>query len=335
MRKSTKRWLVTAVVILVAVGVGVPAVRRFKQSDLPEGFTVGNGRVEATEIDVATKLSGRVKEVLVDEGDIVAAGQIVARMDTQTVEAQLRQAQAQFKQAQDAKASLAAVVVQRQSELRFAEKELQRSRALIEDQVITQQRLDSDETKSVTAKAALQAAKAKVVESDSAIDAAGAAIERIKADLDDSILKAPRGGRVQYRLAEPGEVLAAGGKILTLLDLADVYMTVFLPETVVGKVALGAEARLVFDAAPHLVIPATVSYVAARAQFTPKTVETSTERQKLVFRTKVQIDPVLLQRYQALVKTGVPGVAYIRLSTGASWPQRLEVKLPQPIGFGS
>jgi HlyD family secretion protein len=103
--------------------------------------------------------------------------------------------------------------------------------------------------------------------------------------------------------------LAAGGKILTLLDLADVYMTVFLPETIVGKVALGAEARLVFDAAPHLVIPATVSYVAARAQFTPKTVETSTERQKLVFRIKVQIDPVLLQQYQALVKTGVPGVA--------------------------
>src|SRR5262249_13340905 len=160
---------------------------------------------------------------LVNEGDIVQAGQVVARMDTQALEAQLRQAQAQLKQAHNAKASLAALVAQRQSELTFAEKELKRSKALIEDEVITQQRLDSDETKRATAKAALQAAKAKVVEADSAIEAAGAAIERIKADLDDSILKAARGGRVQYRLAEPGEVLPAGGKILTLLDLTEVY----------------------------------------------------------------------------------------------------------------
>jgi len=333
MRKSTKKWLGTAVGILIAISVGIFASQRFKQSGLPEGFTVGNGRIEATEIDVATKLSGRIKEVLVDEGAIVEAEQVVARMDTQTLEAQLRQAQAQRKQTHNAKASLAAIVAQRQSELRFAEKELKRSKALIEDEVITQQRLDSDETKRAIAEAALQAAKAKAVEADSAIEAAGAAIDRIKADLDDSVLKAPRGGRVQYRLAEPGEVLPAGGKILTLLDLTDVYMTVFLPETVVGKVALGAEARLVFDAAPHLVIPAVVSYVASRAQFTPKTVETSTERQKLVFRLKVQIDPVLLQQYQPLVKTGVPGVAYIRLNADAPWPERFEVKLPQQVGL--
>ncbi|MQU09718.1 HlyD family efflux transporter periplasmic adaptor subunit, partial [Pseudomonas helleri] len=78
----------------------------------------------------------------------------------------------------------------------------------------------------------------------------------------------------QLRVAQPGEVLGAGGRVLNLVDLSDVYMTFFLPETVAGKVALGSEVRILLDAAPHLVIPAKVSFVSSVAQFTPKTVET-------------------------------------------------------------
>ncbi|MEJ1589538.1 HlyD family efflux transporter periplasmic adaptor subunit, partial [Escherichia coli] len=89
----------------------------------------------------------------------------------------------------------------------------------------------------------------------------------------DSELKAPRDGRIQYRVAEPGEVLAAGGRVLNMVDLADVYMTFFLPTEQAGLLALGSEARLVLDAAPDLVIPANISFVASVAQFTPKTVE--------------------------------------------------------------
>ncbi len=101
---------------------------------------------------------------------------------------------------------------------------------------------------------------------------------------------------MQYRIAQPGEVLASGGKVLNLVDLSDVYMTFFLPETVVGRVALGSEVHIVLDAAPQYVIPARVSYVASTAQFTPKTVETASERQKLMFRVKARIDPALLQK---------------------------------------
>ena len=188
--------------------------------------------------------------------------------------------------------------------------------------------MDQVRTSARTAAAALQAAQVKVAETEAAIEAAAAQIERIQADVEDSALKAPRRGRVLYRLAEPGEVLGAGGKVLTLLDLTDVYMVLFLPETVAGRVAIGSEARLILDAGPEYVVPARVSFVAARAQFTPKQVETRSEREKLVFRVKARIDRELLGRYEPLVKTGLPGVAYVRLDDTLPWPDWLEPRLP-------
>ena len=313
--------------MIAAAGAGI-AWWRLRPVPLPPGFAVGNGRIEATQIDIATKLPGRIKDVLVSEGDFVEAGQVVARMDTQVPEAELRQAEAQVSQARNATETAKAVVAQRESELTFAQNTLKRSEDLVQKGFVSPQKLDGDRTAMLTAKAVLVAARSQVVQSQSAIQAAQATVERIKADLDDSVLKAPRAGRVQYRLAEPGEVLSAGGKVVSILDLSDVYMTVFLPETTAGSLAIGAQARIVLDVAPQYVIPARVGFVAAEAQFTPKTVETAVERQKLVFRVRAQIDPELLRKYRTRVKSGLPGVAYVQVNRSAQWPQDLEVKLP-------
>lgn len=148
-------------------------------------------------------------------------------------------------------------------------------------------------------------------------------------DINDCTLKSPRDGRVQYRIAQPGEVLSAGGKVLNLLDLGDVYMTFFLPTAAAGRVRMGAEVRLVLDAAPQYVIPAQVSFVADVAQFTPKTVETAEERQKLVFRIKARIPADLLKKHIRSVKTGLPGIAYVRLDDRSEWPAHLQIRLPQ------
>lgn len=113
-------------------------------------------------------------------------------------------------------------------------------------------------------------------------------------------------------------MLPAGGKLLNMVDLADVYMTFFLPSMQAGRVGLGQEVRLVIDAVPDYVIPAKVSYVASVAQFTPKTVETANEREKLMFRVKARLDPALLEKYITYVKTGVPGMAYLRLDPEVS-----------------
>jgi HlyD family secretion protein len=166
-----------------------------------------------------------------------------------------------------------------------------------------------------------------VVAAQAQVAAVEATIERIQADLADSVLKAPRDARVQYRVAQPGEVLPAGGRVLNLVDLSDVYMTFFLPTAAAGRVALEAEVRLVLDALPQHVMPARATYVADVAQFTPKTVETDEERLKLMFRIKARIEPELLKKHIRQVKTGLPGVAYVRLDPSRDWPERLTVTL--------
>ena len=318
-------------------------------------LTSGNGRIEATEIDVATRLPGRLAEVLVDEGEIVETGQAVARMDTATLEAELAQAQAQRRRAENAletaRAMVAlreselsaaqAVVSQRQAELEAARKRYERATSLVERNAISRQQFDdtlaawqsqqaglaSANAQVLSARAAIRATESQVIEAQSQVEASEATLTRIQADLDDSVLTADRLARVQYRITEPGEVLGAGGKVLNLVDLTNVYMTFFLPTREAGRVAIGDEVRLVLDAAPEYVIPARVSYVASVAQFTPKSVETESEREKLMFRVRARIDPELLRRHIEQVKTGLPGLAYLKLDDAADWPDTLEIRV--------
>jgi HlyD family secretion protein len=357
MNPPNRKLTLAVAVLAVAAAAGYYAWTALHDSGPGAGFVSGNGRIEATEIDVATKLPGRVDSISVDEGDFVKAGEPLAKMQVTVLDAQLDEARAQQQQAVNTAASIEAQVVQRQSdkvaaeavvtqresELDAAQRRLARSETLSREGASSMQELDDDRARARSAHATVSAAKAQVTAAQAAIDAtraqlvaahstgdaAQATVARVEADISDSQLTAPRDGRVQYRVAEPGEVLAAGGKVLNMVDLSDVYMTFFLPETVVGKVPLGAEVRVVLDAAPDYVIPANVSFVASTAQFTPKTVETASERQKLMFRVKARINRELLVQHLKLVKTGLPGVAWIRIDPHAAWPAALAIKVPQ------
>lgn len=325
--KKKKKLTLVGLTVLVAV-LAVLAWQSLKEPGLPDGIASGNGRLEATQVDITTKFAGRLAEVSVKEGDNVYAGQVMARMDVRELEAELHQAQAQVTQAQKQRNAAAAVIAQRRSEVTLAEKNLARSRELYEGQNIPIEQLQRSETAVQTAQAALSAAEAELALAEAAIDAARARVESVRTRIDDSALKTPLNGRVLYRLAEPGEVLPAGGKVFTVLDLTDASMTIFLPTLQAGRLRIGDEARIVLDAIPEYTIPATVSFVSPEAQFTPKEVETRTEREKLMFRVKVRIDPALLAKHGAIMKTGVPGVAYVRLGSGVAWPERLQVRLP-------
>jgi HlyD family secretion protein len=329
-RKSKlKTWLIAAAVVLVAAAGGF-AWWKLTRSDVPEGFAQTHGRLEATKVYITTKSPLRVQEILAKEGDRVDGKQIVVRMDTRTLQAQLRQAEAQIQRAKDAKAIATAQQAEREAELVLAKSQLERTQKLIEKGGASQQQLDVDAAKLKTSSSAVEAAKSQVVASQAAIDAAIADADKLRVDVEDGVLMAPRHGRVQYRLAEEGEVLPAGGRVLDMIDLTDVYMLFYLPEAEAGKVTIGAEARLILDALPDVVVPATVYFVAAEAQFTPKTVETRTEREKLAFQVRARIDSDLLNKYEPYVKTGVPGVIYVRLDPKAEWPERLHVKIPEP-----
>jgi len=311
-------------------GIGTLGMDWLGRDGVPDGFASSNGRLEATEVDVASRLAGRLTAVLAREGERVEANEIVARIDTESLESQRRQAEAELRRSRQESEYASAVVAQRESELDLSQRELRRLQRLAsQSQFVAEESVDQARTAVRLAETALRAARVQVLASEAGIEAAEATIERISVDIKDSALRAPRSGRVLYRLAEPGEIVGIGGRVLTLLDLSDVYMVIFLPESVVGRVALNAEARIVLDAAPDYVIPATVSYVSSRAQFTPKQVETRSARERLSFRVKLQIDPGLLARYEPLVKTGVPGIAYVRLAADTDWPEHLSPKLPE------
>ena len=357
MNSTLKNRLILLAVLAAVTAAGTYAWSTLRPQGPGEGFVSGNGRIEATEVDVAAKLGGRVQSILVKEGDFVTAGQPLAHMQIDTLEASHDEAKARHQQAvaavanaeaqvavreSDRQAALA-LVAQRQSELDAAQRRLARSQTLVREGASSDQEVDDDRARerslqaavvasraqAEAAQAAITAARTQVASARAAVTAAQATVARIKADIDDSALVAPRSGRVQYRIAQAGEVIGGGGKVLNLVDLSDVYMTFFLPETVAGQLALGSEVRIVLDAAPQLVIPAKVSFVASTAQFTPKTVETASERQKMMFRVKAQIAPELLQKHVQLVKTGLPGMAWLKLDANAPWPAHLAVKLPE------
>ena len=319
--------LVILVVIITIAGAGYYYWQQ-NQETLPDHIASGNGRIEAEEVRVATKYAGRVNEVLVDEGDVVQAGQVLARMDTAELQASLAKARAEVASAKQGIFEANADIVQKESQLSLAQRQLERANELVKNNNIAREQVDQRKSDRDVAEAALAAAKSRLTSSERNVEAAQAELDRIQVQIDDSVLKAPRSGRVQYRLAEPGEVLAGGDPVVTVLDLTDVYMTIFLPTRQAGLAFVGNEARIVLDAAPRFVIPAHVSFVADDAQFTPREVETRSERDKLMFRVKIRIARELLKEHSKRVKTGLPGEAYVMLADHKNWPERFTPNVP-------
>lgn len=319
-------------VLVLVFGGGVRFLLLTQGEDpLPSGFVKGNGRIEAEQVEIAPKIAGRVEKLHVGEGDLVEAGAVLVEMDTDELAATLDRAEAEVALARQTRAEAEAIVVQRRSELHRAAQELERARTLITGNNIPKTLLEERETIHQVAEAVLGAARARVATAESQIAAAEAEARRIAAQIDDSTLFAPMPGRVLYRLAEPGEVVPAGGPILTLLSLEDVYMEVFLPAREAGLLPLGAEARIVLDALPDYAIPAAVSFVSPEAQFTPKQVETLSEREQLVFRVRVRIPQDLIADRIQHVKTGLRGIAVIRLDRKAAWPEALNRRIPPEL----
>jgi HlyD family secretion protein len=354
------RWktpLRVAAALVVAGALAAAAWNALRPRGPGAGFVSGNGRIEAVEIDIATKTAGRLREILVDEGQFVRAGQPLARMDLDVLQAQRDEAAAQFANAQAAIRSAQFQVAQRQSEYAAAQagaaaqvaefeaasKRFARTRTLAGKGAISQQDLDdahaavdgrqagvaAARAQIAAAKATIDTARSQVVSAQSAADAAVATIARIDADIADSTLKAPRDGRVQYRVAQPGEVLAAGGTRArhgrSGRGVHDV-----LPARDRGR-ARRSRQRGAYRPRRRAAVRDSRQRVVRRhvAQFTPKTVETASERQKLMFRVKARIDRALLLKHMEQVKTGLPGVAWLRLDPALPWPADLAIKVPQ------
>lgn len=294
-----------------------------QKTAVPKGIAWGNGRLEAKLTDITSKEALRVKEVLVNEGDVVKPGQLLVKMDTVTLDAQLAEAKASVAEAKQRLAIVNSSIVRQKSQINLAKIEADRSGKLLKENAGSQREYDVRKTAVETSQAALGEEVAKLATAQQQVEVAQANVATVQTRIDDATLTAPVQGRVLYRLAEPGEVLGAGGKALTIVNLDDVYMEIFLPSEQAARAKMGAEARITVDYLPGRAAPGTVSFVSPEAQFTPKQVETRSERDKLMFRVKISLPKEVISQFIEHIKTGVRGVGYVKIDDAAVWPDWL------------
>ena len=321
--------VVLGIIVLAVLVVGGWFIHRHEQLGAPpDGLARSNGRLELERIDVATLYPGRVKAVFAEEGDEVRAGDVLAELSSDTVSSRVEAAKAQKQRVQETAARANAEIKAYEQRLKVAQMELDNAAAMRRSELVSDSELSKRRAERDSAAASVAAAKAAHAEAQAAIAAAGAQMSEAASANDDMLIRSPIDGRVEYKIADVGNVLAAGGKVVSLLDPADASMNIFLPAPQVAQLKLGDEARIVLDSI-DAVFPARISYVASDAQFTPKNVETVNERAKLMFKVKLKVPSATALQYKGLLKGGMTGNGYVRVNEQAQWPSDLVVKLPQ------
>ena len=349
------RKVLLAVLLAAAAGGGWWLYQQQESTALPDFVFHSNGRLELNRLDVASLYPGRVERVLVAEGDAVKANEVLVELSSAQSSGQLAAAQAAtlraaelvqraragVTQAQQAVARADAEIAAYRQQQKVAKLELDNAKQMRREDLVSASELakrQADFERATASVKAAQAARAEaqaaVAQGQAAVAEAEAGVKQAQAQADtaasadaDMAIRSPLTARVEYRLVEPGTVIGAGSRVISLLDPADVSMNVFLPNATVGGLRVGDEARLVLDGI-DAVFPAQVSFIASEAQFTPKAVETADEREKLVFRVKLKVPAKVAQRYDRLLKGGMTGDGYVRRDSSQAWPLALEVRLP-------
>ena len=349
------RKVLLAVLLAAAAGGGWWLYQQQESTALPDFVFHSNGRLELNRLDVASLYPGRVERVLVAEGDAVKANEVLVELSSAQSSGQLAAAQAAtlraaelvqraragVTQAQQAIARADAEIAAYRQQQKVAKLELDNAKQMRREDLVSASELakrQADFERATASVKAAQAARAEaqaaVAQGQAAVAEAEAGVKQATAQADtaasadaDMAIRSPLTARVEYRLVEPGTVIGAGSRVISLLDPADVSMNVFLPNATVGGLRVGDEARLVLDGI-DAVFPAQVSFIASEAQFTPKAVETADEREKLVFRVKLKVPAEVAQRYDRLLKGGMTGDGYVRRDSSQAWPLALEVRLP-------
>ncbi|CBE69183.1 MAG: HlyD family efflux transporter periplasmic adaptor subunit [Candidatus Methylomirabilis oxygeniifera] len=300
---------------------------------------VANGTIEATEVEVSSKLPGRLAQLLVKEGDQVQANQVIARLDTSEIEAEVTQAQAalamagaqlkellagsRLQEIEEARANLQ----QAEDNLKLAKDEWDRFDNLFKEGAISAQERDQAKNKVEVASSQVRATReryelVRVGPRPETIEAARHERDRAKATLGmaqvrlrDSTILAPLTAIVLTKRAEQGEVVNPGFPIVILIDPDDLWLRVYIPESEIGLVSIGQEASVAVDSFPNRRFEGKVVEISSKAEFTPRTVQTKKERVNLVFGVKIR-----LNNHERLLKSGMPADAEIK--TGGEGSQR-------------
>ncbi|MBI3608927.1 MAG: HlyD family efflux transporter periplasmic adaptor subunit [Nitrospirae bacterium] len=327
-----RRIVVGAVIAVAAMAIGFWVMSARDRNR--DGLGRASGTVEATDAQIGFQAAGRIQDLAVREGQAVRVGQELAHLDRAETEARRQQAIAQVEAARalleelergsrkeevaQGRAALAAAT----ERLRDAERDIERTQTLFDGGAASREALDKARVALDVAKSQYEQAREQVtiletgprrekIEAQRAqVAQAEAAVRVIDATLANMTLRAPFDGVVTVRHREPGEIVAAGSPVLTVMDPADRWVRIYVPETRIGAVRLGQAAEITSDTYPDKSYRGEVVFIASQAEFTPKTVQTTEERVKLVYAVKVRIaqDPT------SDLKPGMP--ADVRLDLG-------------------
>ena len=321
------KYVILGLVVIGAVSFAVWKNQQLQAEELV-GIAAVNGRLELKRLDVATLYPGRVEEILVQEGDEVKINQPLARLSSTISQTQVSGALAQKKRAEETVSRALAEIDARQQQAKVAKLELDNAFKLRRDNLISSTELERRQSAYNASLAAVNTTQAAKAEAEAAVVQAQAQLEKAQSQYEDMIIKAPKDGRLEYQIAEVGNVLGAGGKVVSVLDPTDTYINVFLTAQQMNQIKLGDDARIVIDGI-NAVFPAKITFVANNAQFTPKSVETTEERAKLMFKVKLQIPVDIALKYKGLLKGGMTAIGYVKYDPQAQWVEQLDVKLPQ------
>ncbi|MFB3812607.1 MAG: efflux RND transporter periplasmic adaptor subunit [Terriglobales bacterium] len=336
-----RRYLLAAIAVVAVAGTA--AVRYIRnQSSQPISTIKVSGNVEVTDVEVGFKIAGRMEQRLVDEGEIVHAGQLVGLLDATELsrEIDVRQAEVQAALAELAEleagsrpeevAQGEAVLALANAEQEQAAADFRRTRELYEHGVVSARQFEVMATGRSVSEARVREAAERLTllrkgPRQERIEQARARLARAKQMLalaqtqfTYASVMAPVSGVVLSKNAEAGEYVSPGTPVVTIGDLSSVWLRAYINETDLGRVKIGQPVRVTTDTYPGKIYEGRVSFISSAAEFTPKNVQTDKERVKLVYRVKVDIPNPDME-----LKPGMPADAEILLGQAHAEPRPL------------
>ncbi|MFH1114517.1 MAG: efflux RND transporter periplasmic adaptor subunit [Pseudomonadota bacterium] len=336
-RAMNKAKIVVGLLILVSAVAGAVGWYYLRPAEIPEGLVFVSGNIETTEVDLSFRIAGQIKTLNVEEGDRVKKGQIIAELDTDTLDALKRIAQAEISATkavldeleegtrEEQIAMSRALMKAAESRLQNAKDEHKRYSELFRDHAISASQFDRIDTSLKVALEEYNNASERLREMEKGpreqairaarhkLDRAKGELDKIELDIQHSVLAAPISGVVLVKANEVGEVILPGATVATVAELDEVWLKGYVGEPKLGLLKLGQEAEITIDTFPRRKFPGELTFISSRAEFTPKNVQTKEERIKQVYRVKITIP-----NEDHALKIGMPAEGNILVESNAA-----------------
>ncbi len=281
------RRVLVVLAVLVVVLATLIAVRLWTQRRALDAPSGGSGEIEATTVDLSSRVGARILEVLVREGAAVQKGDLLVRLDCSDPEAQLAEAEARLAAARRQAIAAGAQIQATERSRDAAERQAKRLSALPQD--VPEASIDQTEASAAGLKHQTEAARAQAAAAAAQVRAAEAAVTRARLLAEECVIVAPRDAEVETLPHEAGELVSPGAVLVRLVDVSDIKATFYLPNAEIGAVKPGAPAVVVADAWPGETFEGAVRTVALEAEFTPRNIQTRTDRDRLVYPVEVTV----------------------------------------------